>query len=416
LSQRVPPSFLTYLLVITFGIGSWVAVNGIWAEISVLVIVTPECSKFTALIVVIIQIANIGPILYAIAKYFFVRSKWKLHQFEFDSGVILILVGIGIASSILLSIFWNKNSYIFGSLHSVALLVVIFFLALVDCTSSVVFIPFMKYFPEIYLSGLYIGEGMSGILPTLFSLAQGSVKNGLSCNSTEYYEDYKLLGIRFSSTIYFLILTAMMVLCGLSFLSIILLPLVRRQMVYGMSTFEPNAVGCEESSDLSDSGGDFRLRRCCLEKSNKESSSSLVTPSSHQSNNFSVESHIIIQEPHFTLRKILTILYKEAVLYLCLGLLSLLSNGALSAVSPYAFLPYGNSVYHISVNLSLLATPLMFILFLIFPSKSKVVSVMITAIAIILGIYIIDIAVMYPKPLLINSVMGAILIVSYILT
>ena len=316
-------------------------------------------------------------------------------------------------SSCLLSVFWNRNSYIFGKLHSVVLLTLVFFLALVDCTSSVVFIPFMKYFPEIYLSALYIGEGMSGILPTVFSLAQGSVKNGLSCNSSELNKDYRLLGIRFSTTIYFLTLSASMALCGLAFMSIILLPHVRRQMVHRKMTLGPNAIGQERSSDLSETNSNFHLRRCCHEESNRESSSSLITPSSHQSNTFSEDNLIIIQEPHFSFRKILTILHEEAVLYICLGLLSLLSNGALSAVSPYAFLPYGNSVYHIAVNIGLLATPLMSIVFLIFPSKSKVISVMITAIALLLGIYIIDIAVMYPTPLLITGAMGKILIVSY---
>ena len=355
--------------------------------------------------------ANIGPILYAITKYFFLRSKWKLHEFKFYSVVILTLVGIGIVSSILLSALWNRNSYIFGELHSVILLILVFFLALVDCTSSVVFIPFMKYFPNIYLSAIYIGEGMSGILPTVFSLAQGSVKKGLSCNSSELNEDYRLLGIRFSTTVYFLTLSASMALCGLAFMSIIWCPHVRRQMVRRKMT-GLNAIWQERSSDLSDTNGN-RLRRCCHEESNRESSSSLVTPTSHQSNNLSEDN--VIQDPHFSFRKILTILREEAVLYICLGLLSLLSNGALSAVSPYAFLPYGNLVYHIAVNMNLLATPLMSIFFLMLQSKSKVISVMITAIALLLGIYIIDIAMMYPTPLLITGAMGKILIVSYIL-
>ena len=412
LVKKLPRSMLTYLLMITFGIGSWVAVNGIWAEVSILVIVTPECSKFPALIVLIIQVANIGPLIYTIIKYFFLRSKWRLHQFKFDAGVIMILIGIGVASTVLLSLFWNRNLQIFGSLHSVALLVLIFFLALVDCTSSVVFIPFMKYFHEVYLSALYIGEGMSGVLPTIFSLVQGSVRNGLKCNSTGIYDGYKSLGVHFSPTVYFLCLSAMMVICGVSFLSIILLPQVRSQMVNnetisGPTTSSQNGrnVYCESDSDLSDDNFDhIKLRKCCHEPVDESPSG----------NNSDKETLIAVTEHSFSFKKIIKILYSYAVLYICLGLLSMLSNGALSAISAYAFLPYGNSVYHIAVNLGLLTAPVISLVFLFFPSKSKVITAMTTAIAFLLGIYIIDMAVMYPTPLLMTQLIGKILIVSSI--
>ena len=45
-----------------------------------------------------------------------------------------------------------------GEERSTALLSLTAFLALVDCTSSVVYLPYMAYFKDGYLSGFYIGN------------------------------------------------------------------------------------------------------------------------------------------------------------------------------------------------------------------------------------------------------------------
>ena len=199
LREKLPNSWLTYSLVCLFGIGSWVAVNGIWAEISILVISTPECDRLPAVLVVIIQLANIGPLLYGCIKY--VCYRYGLQKVYLERGSIILLVLLGFVSCILLSLLWNHTLPVFGSEHSVTLFILTFFLSLVDCTSSVLFIPFMKHFPVVYMSALYIGEGLSGLLPSLFALSQGSVNNSISCNGT--YIGHENLGIRYSPKVYF---------------------------------------------------------------------------------------------------------------------------------------------------------------------------------------------------------------------
>jgi riboflavin transporter 2 len=49
-------------------------------------------------------------------------------------------------TSVLLASFWDVTSEVLGSNHSTALFVLVFFLSLVDCTSSVLFLPFMAVF------------------------------------------------------------------------------------------------------------------------------------------------------------------------------------------------------------------------------------------------------------------------------
>ena len=49
----------------------------------------------------------------------------------------------------------------------------VFFLSLVDCSSSVTFLPFMMQLPAHYVTTYFIGDGLSGFVPGLVALAQG---------------------------------------------------------------------------------------------------------------------------------------------------------------------------------------------------------------------------------------------------
>ena len=81
--------------------------------------------------------------------------------------IIMFLLGVGAISSTLMIPFWHKTATFNGSEHSIALFVLVFFLSLVDCTSSVLFLPFMGVFKEIYLNSYLVGEGMSGFVPSI---------------------------------------------------------------------------------------------------------------------------------------------------------------------------------------------------------------------------------------------------------
>ncbi len=63
--------FLIDSLFVLFGISSWVAINGLWVETPILVQRLPEAWNLASYIVVITQLANIGPIIYSIIKFKF---------------------------------------------------------------------------------------------------------------------------------------------------------------------------------------------------------------------------------------------------------------------------------------------------------------------------------------------------------
>ena len=55
-------------LAVVFGMASWVSVNGLWVELPVLVSVLPESWALASYLSVIVQIANLGPISYALLR------------------------------------------------------------------------------------------------------------------------------------------------------------------------------------------------------------------------------------------------------------------------------------------------------------------------------------------------------------
>ena len=160
-------AFLTHLLVCTFGMGSWVAINGLWVELPLLVTELPEGWYLPSYLTVVIQLANIGPLLITL-----------LHHFRpgclSEVPIIFTVLGVGTVACTLFAFLWNVTSWVLGGHHSIAFLVLTFFLALVDCTSSVTFLPFMSRLPTHYLTTFFVGEGLSGLLPALVALAQGS--------------------------------------------------------------------------------------------------------------------------------------------------------------------------------------------------------------------------------------------------
>ena len=168
-------------LAMLFGISSWISINGLWVELPLMVQVLPESWTLASYLSVIVQIANVGPIAWGLASW-----KWPGISMHL---VIYCLLCIGTLASILLAFFWDETTYFAGAEHSTALFTLVFFLSLVDCTSSVLFLPFMATFRAVYLNSYLIGEGLSGFLPALVALAQGVGGNPKCENVTQVGED-----------------------------------------------------------------------------------------------------------------------------------------------------------------------------------------------------------------------------------
>nr|XP_033785791.1 riboflavin transporter 2-like isoform X2 [Geotrypetes seraphini] len=368
-----------HLLACLLGVGSWVAINGVWVELPLIVPDVPEGWHLPSYFTVLIQFANLGPFLVML-----------MHQFQpgrlNETAVIYTIVSIGVLSCLLLAFFWRETTIVGGAPHSTALLVLIFFLSIVDCTSSVTFLPFMMQLKAHYLTTYFIGEGLSGLIPGFVALAQGvgvvHCINGslphtlvLDTNITKSFHMQAVYQpARFPVKVFFLFLTGMMIVCLTAFVLLNHLPSAQRER-------DKMRVQPGIQKELS--------KRKTAEKKPMISDQEQMQ-SSFGTGTFSWSQVIYI--------------------FLLLAWANALTNGVLPAVQSYSCLPYGNSAYHLSVTLAALANPLACLITMILPNRSLMTLGILTTAGTGIGSYIMTMAVLSPCPLLLHTHIGIILI------
>ncbi|XP_034942558.1 solute carrier family 52, riboflavin transporter, member 3-B [Chelonus insularis] len=361
LSQKLSNrKLLVDVLAVMFGIGSWIGINGVFIEIPLLVQLAPEGWSLPAYIVMVVQIANLGPILYTLfTKY----SSWSR-----DDYIIYTLLGVAATSVFILAFTYKSTSIISGTKHSTVLLSFMFLIAIVGCTSSVLFMPYMRNFREIYLISYLVGESLSGFLPSILALIQGVGGNAQCRNVTkpgqpqrfeEYYPDP-----RFSLETFFIILGTLLWMSFLSFIGLNKFQIALNERV--------KPAGCTETlpTDIN------------------------APPSYKTSTEWRMS--------------------KQMYLYLLsiMGIICFLGHTALASIQSYSCLPYGNIAYHLTVTLASMAQPLSMCVGFIrtSPVSVRVVSLL-TVFVIIISSIILYLAVQSPNPPLQDSWLGPFIIV-----
>lgn len=112
------------------------------------------------------NIANVGPLIIALIRHFIGKSS------AYEVPSICVIFAVGISVPLILAYTWCKQVYILGQYRSVYLLVLGFFLALVNCTSSVTYLPFVNHFDEKWLNIYFGGEALSSLIPAMLGLLQ----------------------------------------------------------------------------------------------------------------------------------------------------------------------------------------------------------------------------------------------------
>ena len=140
-----------------------------------------------------------------------------------DRFFIYCLFFVGISAGVCMALFWDKTFFILGQQRSVAFLSSVFFLAILDCTCTIVFLTYIGSFRGNYTTALYIGEGISSLLPSFFALLQGTgdgeepnCSNNTFLNMTATNELKKQP--RFSISAYFWLLLSTLVISFIAFL------------------------------------------------------------------------------------------------------------------------------------------------------------------------------------------------------
>nr|SVE74219.1 EOG090X07AW [Daphnia barbata] len=340
-------------------------------------------------------VAKTGPIFYSVMH---ILVPHIVHE----KPSIYVLMVIGILSSLLIAFFWDATSYINGEEHSTGLLILLFFLSLVDCSSSVLFMPFMARFRQAYLTSYLIGEGLSGFLPSIFALIQG-VGGNPSCRNTSSIvngsESWLVEAFypepNFSVSAFFFILMGLMVCCVASFIGLNHCAVARREQYESVATRIPVAI----------------------DNQTFVASSELVDPTLNGKSakiTYPVELDVLSEEQG----RVRTDIPKSVFFYLLVlqAWVCALSNGALPSIQSYSCLPYGNTAYHFAVTLSAMANPLSCLIAYFLPITNVCLIAAFAFLGTSVSVYIIALAALSPTPPLVGYASGeSLMITSWIL-
>lgn len=398
LCQNYDVSWSTYLLVVLFGVGSWVAVNGVWVELPVLVQHAPEGWKLPSIFAVAIQIANIGPILHTVFNAFF---PGKLR----DVLVIYIILSLGIIACGLLGFLWQETGFIEGKEYSVALIALVFCVAFVDCTSSVTFLPFMAAFKKEYMSALFVGGGLSALLPSLLALAQDIPDGGDPCanystansnasdnNSTinTSWSSNASDELNFDTNVFFFGLMLLMVVSLLAFAGLNTLSFVKRERIDYNFGANDDTNNVPREALAVDSSQEFELHN------SPNGNGDFMNDDGSQIGNCQR-----VNRPS-----------QLAFLLAIQVWIHAFSNGVVPSIQPYACIPYGNHIYYLTLILSNVANPLASLLFYWLPTTKILFISLLSAIYTSLVAYILCVASLSSNPPLAHDSIGASVIVS----
>ncbi|XP_061805846.1 solute carrier family 52, riboflavin transporter, member 3-B isoform X1 [Nerophis lumbriciformis] len=382
-------SLLTHVLACLFGMGSWVAINGMWVELPLIVPQIPEGWYLPSYLTVLIQMANVGPLFITL-----------MHRFRpgvlDERPVVYSIVVLGIIATFLLAFFWKHTVTVGGALHSVPLLILCFLLSVVDCTSSVTFLPFMMRLRPQYLTTYFTGEGLSGLVPALVALIQGvgvvhcqnatltDTFNQTSPGSGELQAIYQ--PSTFSAQIFFLFLSAMMVVCLIAFTLLNHHPAVAREKKNNMYFSEELTPGKKEQG--------FSLHAQTPEKK------PMIDP---------LESSK--KEPRSSFGKGTYSNFELFFIFVVLAWVNALTNAVLPSVQSYSCLPYGNKAYHLAATMAAVSNPVACFIAMFMPIRSLVFMCFLTVSGTGFGAYIMAMAALSPCPLLVHSSSGTVVIV-----
>uniref|UniRef100_A0A4W3H583 Riboflavin transporter n=1 Tax=Callorhinchus milii TaxID=7868 RepID=A0A4W3H583_CALMI len=103
-------ALLLHVLSALFGLGSWVAINGLWVELPLLVPETPEGWYLPSYLTILIQLANVGPLLVTLLHRF--RPGWLP-----ETRVVYAIVCLGVVSCLLHGAAGARLLPVAGGLH-----------------------------------------------------------------------------------------------------------------------------------------------------------------------------------------------------------------------------------------------------------------------------------------------------------
>lgn len=356
-------------LAILFGIGSWIGVNSVYLQLPLFVAHAPEGWSLPSYLVIVIQLANIGPLAYTIVQKY---SKHKLN----DSHIIYALYLIGLLATICMIALYKEVVFVAGEKRSVALFATTFAFALVGCTSSVLFMPYMGRFKEMYLITYLVGEGLSGFLPSLMTLIQGVGGNTVCVTNPENLDEKVQFtpDPLFGTDVFFGLIILLISCSGISFVLL-------NTMRYCKNEYATVTIGY---------GNDYRYEDDEIKIDSIKSTNSIIN-----------------DDPKVLSRN------KYIFLMFMMAFVSMFGSGIFPSIQSYSCLPYGNLAYHLTVTLSSIANPIACFMAVFLPHKSIKHIILLSLLTALITTYALATAVLSPNPPLQGTQIGEALVVRH---
>lgn len=446
-------SVTVYIAIVLFSMSTWMDVVGVWIEMPLFVTTLPEGWSLPSYLAIIIQLANIGPAVYAIIqKWQGTRKSTSDEQNRktvkrLDTEVILTLIIIATAALniFLLSFLWPTTAVIGGRRHSVVMLTQMVPTALTSCMTSLVFLPYMARFPSAYISAYYVGQGFSGLVPGAIGLIQGSgspphclrnltqTMNDTLQNVTSEISPSEMTNTTtsviiesqkplFSVQIFFFCLTALFLVslaafCCLNFTRYGRSSMIGHEVVTKMiSDKDPAADAVDKTSttniDLLDCNG-HQMHKFVAHSTEAENE---LIGSRKRDELLGKPDGDALEQTQETATTTATMQGRVFVwLLIVVGVVNALSNGLLPSTESFTCLPYGYLVYTLAVRLSSVVASLASLSTMFLPRASVRVVSILTMLGLVIAIFHIILASQSPNPVLRGSLLGDIIVVSLIL-
>ncbi|XP_041454574.1 solute carrier family 52, riboflavin transporter, member 3-A-like [Lytechinus variegatus] len=376
------------ILVVLFGSGSWLAINGLWVELPLMVALgIPEGYNLASYLVIIIQLANVGPLSFTAFSYFVKGNKLEI-------PTIYLSLSAGVLACLLLVFFWDATTVwgVFGEPRSTALICLSFVLALVNCTSSVTFIPFMVKLKSSYMTWFFVGQGFSALAPSLVALGQGVGKQVCVANYTYLSTGDNCTSwmsqtqpAKFAPETFFSFLCASMFLSFAAFLFLHILPSSKKE--YAQQTTETQSSS-EKYNESRSSETEFN-KEDSTEK--QKASDRLEEETSEQRQGYSKGEY--------------------AILFVILAITNALSNSVLPSIQSFSCGAYGFNAYLLAATLGQVANPLACFIVMFFPQTSLVLVAGTCLLGLLMGGYCMATALLSPAPPLQGEISGVVLVV-----
>ena len=242
-----------------------------------------------------------------------------------------------------------------------------FITAVVGCTSSVLFMPYMRNYREIYLVSYLVGEGLSGFIPSTVALIQGVGGNPTCVNVTKPGSKLEFATHfpepRFSTRAFFVFLATFLLCSFISFVGLNKLRVARGERVKPPDSMENLPTDINASPSYKTNSGWMMSKQTYV--------------------------HLLSM----------------------MALVCFLGNGTLPSIQSFSCLPYGNVAYHLTVTLASMAGPVAMCLGFVIKNPQINLLSGLTGLTLLLSAFVFYLAVQSPTPPLQNSWLGELLVV-----